>query len=241
MQPDVVDFHARAAGLREHLDEPVSREVLRVYLRDLEKVNRWLMGYRPVLDWLDGFAGRMNGTPLRILDVGCGYGDGLRRIDYWARTRGVAVALTGLDVNRDTVAIAREASPAASRIEWVCADLFAYMPRRPVDIVVSSLLTHHFGEGDVVRFLKLMEEHAERGWFVNDLSRSAIPYHLFRVFSWVTGLHPFVQHDGPVSIARAFVAADWNRMCAAAGLGPDQVSIRGYTPGRLCVGRRKGS
>jgi SAM-dependent methyltransferase len=238
MLPEAPDFHARAE-LREYLDEPCSREVLRVYLRDLEKINRLLMGYRPVLAWLDGFAAKPDGSVLHILDVGCGYGDGLRRIEKWARMRGIAVKLTGLDVSSDVVAIAKEASPAASTIEWVCADLFAYVPRNPIHIVVSSLLTHHFADGDVVRFLKWMEEHAERGWFVNDLSRAAVPYYLFRIFSRVMGMHPYVQHDGSVSIARAFVVEDWARMCAAAGLSLEDVSIRGYTPGRLCVGRRK--
>lgn len=238
MLPEAPDFHARAK-LREYLDEPCSPEVLRVYLRDLQKINRLLMGYRPVLAWLDGFAAKPDGSVLHILDVGCGYGDGLRRIEKWARMRGIAVKLTGLDVSPDVVAIAKEASPAASTIEWVCADLFAYVPRRPIHIVVSSLLTHHFADGDVVRFLKWMEEHAERGWFVNDLSRAAVPYYLFRIFSLVMGMHPYVQHDGSVSIARAFVIEDWARMCATAGLSLEDVSIRGYTPGRLCVGRRK--
>jgi SAM-dependent methyltransferase len=238
MLPEAPDFRTRT-DLREYLDEPCDRELLRIYLRDLQKINRLLMGYRPVLDWLDGFAAKTNGNVLQILDVGCGYGDGLRRIEQWAKMRGIAVKLTGLDVSRDVVAIAKEASPAASTIEWVCADLFAYEPRKPIHIVVSSLLTHHFVEGDVVRFLKWMEEHAERGWFVNDLSRAAIPYYLFRLFSRVMGMHPHVQHDGSVSIARAFVAEDWARMCATAGLRPEDVSIRGYTPGRLCVGRRK--
>jgi hypothetical protein len=53
------------------------------------------------------------------------------------------------------------------------------------------------------------------------------------------GLHPFVQHDGPVSIRRAFVAEEWQRLCAAAGLRPQDVTIRGFTPARLCVMRRK--
>jgi hypothetical protein len=84
-----------------------------------------------------------------------------------------------------------------------------------------------------------MEENTRVGWFINDLSRAPIPYHLLRAFSRLAGLHPFVQHDGPVSIARAFVAEDWRRMCAAAGLRHNDIVIEGFTPGRLCVGRRK--
>jgi hypothetical protein len=59
------------------------------------------------------------------------------------------------------------------------------------------------------------------------------------VFSKLAGLHPFVQHDGPVSIARSFVPKDWQRMCSAAGLDLRAVSIRPSWPARLCVSRRK--
>jgi hypothetical protein len=111
--------------------------------------------------------------------------------------------------------------------------------QRPAHLVVSSLFTHHLEDSDVVRFIQWMEKNAEVGWFINDLSRAPIPYHLFRVFSKLAGLHPFVQHDGPVSFARSFVADDWRRLCAAADLSASEITIRGYTPGRLCVSRRK--
>lgn len=141
---------------------------------------------------------------IRILDVGCGYGDVLRRIERWAKSHDVSVELTGIDLNRDAVVIAGEASNAASQIEWVNADVFEYSSREPIDLVVSALFTHHLAEADIVRFLKWMEQRATMGWFINDLSRNAVPYHLFRAFSKLMGLHPFVQHDGPASIARAF-------------------------------------
>ena len=232
------DFRQRAQ-LTELMDEPCSREELRACLRDIARLNRWLMASRPVLRWLDAFEAPPWAEPLRILDVGCGYGDGMRRIEQWAKMRGIAVELTGLDINPDAVAIAAEACPASSRIRWVSADVFAYMPKKPVHLVVSSLFTHHLKDTDVVRFLQWMEGNAELGWFISDLSRAAIPYHFFRVFAKVAGLHAFVQHDGPVSIARAFVREDWRRMCAAAGLYDGAVSIQGFKPARLCVERRK--
>jgi SAM-dependent methyltransferase len=238
MQPDRLDF-SRRAQLTEQMDEPCSREELRACLIDLAKTNRWLMAYRPVVNWLDRLVFPPLSCPLRILDVGCGYGDGLRRIERWADARNIAVELTGLDLNPDAAAIAAEASAVGSKIEWVAADVFAYAPERPVHLVVSSLFTHHLAETDVVRFLQWMEQHAKLGWFISDLSRGALPYHLFRAFSKLAGLHPFVQHDGPVSIRRSFAPEDWRRMCAAAGLGEHDVDIRRFKLARLCVGRRK--
>jgi hypothetical protein len=60
-----------------------------------------------------------------------------------------------------------------------------------------------------------------------------------RVFAKLARLHHFVQYDGPVSIARSFVAADWSRMCAAAGLNSAPIEIQAFKPARLCVSRRK--
>ena len=220
------------------MDEPCSREELRACLRDLARLNRWFLAYRPLLDWLDSVVPAAGRQPIRILDVGCGYGDGLRRIERWARARGIAVELTGIDINPDTIAIAAEASPPERHSLGRCRHL-----RLPagaaLHLVISSLFTHHLIETDIVRFLHWMEQHAALGWFINDLSRAAVPYHLLRIFSQVARLHPFVQNDGPVSIARAFVPEDWRRMCAAAGLDRRDVTIQPFKPARLCVSRRK--
>jgi 2-polyprenyl-3-methyl-5-hydroxy-6-metoxy-1,4-benzoquinol methylase len=238
MRSETLDFSVRAE-LTEWMDEPCNRDQLRACLRDLARVNRWLLAYRPVLGWLDSLGLEKVAVPIRILDVGCGYGDVLRRIEQWARTRGIAVELTGIDLNPDATAIAAEASNAKSAIRWVHADVFAYAPQERPNVVMSSLFTHHLAERDLVRFLAWMEQHALSGWFIHDLSRNRTPYYLFRLLAKGMRLHPFVQHDGPVSIRRSFVPEDWRRMCSAAGLDVRDVIIRGYTPGKLCVMRRK--
>ena len=237
MPREAMDF-SRRAELTELMDEPCSREEMRACLRDLERVNRWFLGYRPVLHFLNSLGLSQRAEPVSILDVGCGYGDGLRRIERWARESGISVKLTGCDLNPDTVAIAAEAS-AGSKVQWVAADVFSFDERQPVDIVVSSLFTHHLSESNVVRFARWMEERAQLGWFINDLSRAPVPYWLFKAFARVAGLHRFVQHDGPVSFRRAFVADDWRRMCGAAGLSGNDFAIEAWAPSRLCVSRKK--
>jgi hypothetical protein len=163
----------------------------------------------------------------------------LRRIERWAKTRSVGVELTGIDLNPDAIAIAAEVTPSASVIRLVASDVFRFQPDKPVDCIVSSLFTHHLAEPDVIRFIKWMDSNSQLGWFINDLSRAAVPYHLLRMFSKIAGLHHFVQHDGPVSIARSFIPDDWRRICSAAGLRPDDVSIQPVWPARLCVSRSK--
>ncbi len=89
------DFRRRAQ-LIELMDKPCSRDTLRACLRDIARTNRWTFAYRPTLAWLNEIAASLphRREPMRILDVGCGYGDGLRRIERWASARGIGVELT---------------------------------------------------------------------------------------------------------------------------------------------------
>jgi SAM-dependent methyltransferase len=241
MARDGIDLSRRAdvTVLTEWMDEPCSREVMRACLEELGRLNRWFLGYRPVLDWLGALDLRRFGRPVRILDVGCGYGDTLRRIEAWARGRSILVELTGMDLNPDAIAIAAEATQGGSSIRWIAGDVFGYRGGEAPDLVMSSLFTHHLSDAEVARFVHWMEKTAAIGWLVNDLSRASVPYHLFGWFARVMRLHPFVQHDGPVSFARAFQPEDWRRLCGAAGLAQSAYRIQAYQPARLCVSRIK--
>lgn len=234
------------SGEPEWMDDgTVPYEVFRALLADLERVNRLSLGYRPTLAFLDGLAraGRLPaGRPLSVLDVGSGRGDGLRAIARWAARRGVAVRLTGVDLSPWSTRAAQEAAaadPAGAGIDFVTADAFAHMAAmpEPPDVVVSGLFTHHLDDAALVRFLAAMERHAAVGWFVNDLHRHAVSYHGFALLSRLLGMHRFVVHDGTVSIARGFVAADWRRLLAAAGV--EGATVAWWMPFRLCVARVK--
>ncbi len=235
-----VEFSRRSAQDELMDTEPVAFEEFQACLVDLARVNRLSFAYGPTLDFFDRLADRARGLgrPLEVLDVGSGYGDMLRRVDAWARARGIAVSLTGIDLNPWSRRAAIAAAPDRG-IEWVTADAFEYAPRAGVDVVVSSLFAHHLSDPQVIRFVAWMEEIARVGWFVNDLHRHPVPYHVFRVASKLAGFHRFVQHDGPVSIARAFVRSDWRRIVTAAGIDAADVDIHWRMPFRLTVERVK--
>jgi SAM-dependent methyltransferase len=237
---DGLDFSQRA-NLIELMDMPCSYEELRACLHDIARVNRLTLAQRPTLSWLEDLvaAGPVFSAPIRIVDVGCGYGDTLRKIDRWATKRGIPVRLTGIDLNPDAIRAAREATPSRQQIEWLVGDALADHTEGPIDVVICSLLTHHLTNSQIVLFLRWMEQTARRGWFIDDLHRKPLPYHLFRLWARLADWHPFVKNDGPVSIRRSFVAEDWKGLCAAAEIHEESVSIREHRPARLCVGRLK--
>ncbi|SNS81758.1 Methyltransferase domain-containing protein [Granulicella rosea] len=231
-----IDFSRRVSPreLPELMDGDCSYEDFRDCLRSLEKVNRWLLGYRPTLAWLDKLPRGLR-EPVHIVDVGSGGGDLLRRISRRARRRQVAVRLTGIDLNPHAARAASESTPKECGIAWVTGDAMLYRPDEKIDIVVSSLTAHHLEDPEVVTLLQWMEATAQRGWFINDLERAEWSY---RMFGWVRW-HPIVQHDGPVSFRRAFRKEDWVRLLAGAGISQEAVTLERWRPGRLCVGRWK--
>jgi SAM-dependent methyltransferase len=236
-----MDFTERSRDSELMDTEPVSFEEFRACLVDLARVNRLTLAYRPTLAFFDRLlpVARGLGRPLEVVDVGSGYGDMLREVDAWALRRGVAVSLTGVDLNPWSRRAASEATSPGRNIQWVTADAFAYEPPAGIDVVVSSLFTHHLTDPLVTKFLAWMEATARLGWFVNDLHRHPVPYHFFRRFAKLARLHRFVRHDGPVSIARAFVPTEWQRFLVEAGIDPDAVEVQWRMPFRLTVARRK--
>ena len=216
------------------MDGDCSYEDFRDCLRSLEKVNRWLLGYRPTLAWLERLSHGLH-DPVHIVDVGSGGGDFLRQIAGWAKRRGIVVQLTGIDLNPYAARAAEESTPKELGITWVTGDAMTYRPEKPMDIVVSSLMAHHLENEEIVALLRWMEATAKVGWFINDLERSEWSS---RLFGWVRW-HSFVRHDGPVSFRRAFWKEDWVRLLAAAEVPQETLTVKRWRPGRLCVGRWK--
>ncbi len=225
------------------MDEPTDRATLKGCLRNLRVANRLTGAYRPTLGFLDRVLRHHQlSAPLRILDVGSGYGDMLRRIALWARERSIAVELTGIDLNPLATSIAAEASAeegfASDAITWRTADATAVAERAP-DVVLSSLVMHHLEDDEIVRMLAWMDTTARLGWFINDLERRSSPVLVWRVAASVLGWHPFLKSDGPTSFRRAFRRDDWERLLAAAQVPFNAAVVHHVFPARLCVTRMR--
>jgi 2-polyprenyl-3-methyl-5-hydroxy-6-metoxy-1,4-benzoquinol methylase len=220
----------------ERMDDPdLDPAVYAAVLKDLARVNAWTFTHRATLAFLEDAAAGM--PALRLLDVGFGQGDMLRAIAKWAGRRGIAAHLVGVDLNPNSAAAARAATPAGLSIDYRTGD-YAEVAG-PFDFVVSSLVAHHMSDAQLDAFLRFMEAEAREGWLVNDLHRLAFSYHGFGLLARMIGAHRIVREDGRTSIARSFRPADWCAILDRAGLPDGTARIVRRFPFRLCIERRR--
>ncbi len=249
--------------LPELMDDPTSLANLRACLQTLRQINIVTGSYRPTFAFLARALQHAAGQgitltadrPLRILDIGSGGGDTLIRIARWAAIRRLPVALTGVDLNPQSAILARETElRLTSRnprlrgapITWLTADALSLTLPDPPDLILSSLFMHHLEDAEIVRILRWQHQAATLGWFINDLARSRRAARLYLAVGTVLRHQPFrsllsgvirynslCMHDGPVSLRRAFLPADWHRLLAEAAIST--ATLVPTRPARLCV------
>ena len=199
---------------------------------DLARVNVVTMAARPTLAFLRRAFAAHPGERLRILDVGFGDGDMLRRIARWTAKRGYDAELVGVDLNPRSELAARAHTPSGMAIHWVTGD-YADLAGEPWDCVISSLVAHHMSHAELAAFLRFMERHARVGWLVNDLHRHRFAHLGFPLLARLFGWNRIVRLDGTLSIARSYRPAEWPPILAEAGI--DGARVYRTFPFRLCV------
>lgn len=223
---------ADRAQAEEWMDaDDLDPAVYAAVMGDLARVNIVTLAARPTLAFLDR---TVRGKRLRLLDVGFGNGDMLRRIARWAGRHGIDAELVGIDLNPRSAPAAAADTPPVLSIRYLTGD-YAGLAGSGWDIIVSSLVAHHMNAPQLVAFLRFMEREARLGWLVNDLHRHRLAHAGFPLLARIAGWHPMVRHDGALSIARSYRPGEWPPILAAAGIEGARV-FRAF-PFRLCVER----
>ncbi|MFM9853189.1 MAG: methyltransferase domain-containing protein [Sphingomonadaceae bacterium] len=200
---------------------------------DLAQVNRVTMAARPTIAFLR--ARVKPGGTFRLLDVGYGQGDMLRRIATWAAKRGMTADLVGIDLNPSSEPAARAATSGHMNIDFRTGD-YADMAGERFDFIISSLVAHHMTHDQLTAFLRFMDAQAEQGWLINDLHRHGFAYLGYPLLARLFGWHPIVRHDGQLSIARSYRPAEWPPILGEAGV--TNARVFAMFPFRLCVESR---
>jgi SAM-dependent methyltransferase len=227
---------ARRSRQEEQMDSPeLDPSTYTHVLNDLGRVNSWTLARRPTINFLARVIGE--GRRFRLLDVGFGHGDMLRAVAVWARRRGIAAELVGVDLNPKSAAVARAATPSDLPIQYRTGDYREVGGR--FDFIISNLVGHHMTDDQLRDFLRYMEAETLKGWIINDLHRHRFAYLGYPLLCRLMGWHRIVREDGQLSIARSFRRGEWRTILADAGVDHGVAKINRHFPFRLCVERQR--
>jgi len=189
-------------------------------LRELEKVNLLLGGYAIIKDGVKEILENRKNKPgqFKIIDVGCGAGDTLRFLATWGGENGIPMQLIGLDANPSAVNYARKRAEGFNNIEFSQQNILnPDFSDLEADLVMFNLFMHHFNEQQIVEFLSIcMNKNC--AVLINDLHRSKLAYHAFRLLSRILGFSYISRHDGKLSVRRSFTRSDWEGILAQSGI-----------------------
>ena len=202
-------------------------------LADMARVNRWLGGTwltLRALDMLtDGIEAR---SSLTLLDVATGGADIPQAIAAWAVRRKQHVRVIATDISPQIMQIANSKNKEQSgknKITFAAADALTLpFGCGSVDVALCSFALHHLEPAQAVAMLREMGRVARCGVVVNDLVRWWPAYGATWLGTRVFSRSRLTQHDGPLSVLRAYTVAEMRALAKHAGLRVLAINSLGY-------------
>src|SRR5690606_27892994 len=110
-------------------------------------------------------------------------GEILFKCEQYAQKNKLNWNLVGIDINRNTIALAQDRAPQYSRVTFEVLDIFSNLfDKKTAYIFLFSLTLHHFSDSEIMSILDKANKQSNIGIVINDLQRSAIAYRLFQLF-----------------------------------------------------------
>jgi 2-polyprenyl-3-methyl-5-hydroxy-6-metoxy-1,4-benzoquinol methylase len=198
---------------RNRTDDPeimddfnIKGDVLKDALDKIARINHLLGGNKLTLSGVKKLLRKVSGQNLiKIVDVGCGNGDMLRRLADYGLQKNLNLELIGVDANTFTIDYAAALSSGYENINYTCEDIFSKsFSELKYDIVLCTLTLHHFKKDEILSLLDTFYGNAKLGFVINDLHRNVLAYRLFQALCFVFRLNEMSRKDGLTSILRGF-------------------------------------
>jgi 2-polyprenyl-3-methyl-5-hydroxy-6-metoxy-1,4-benzoquinol methylase len=186
-------------------------------MQELDFINRKLGGHAITLRGIETLIKQGEVVSLHITEIGCGGGDNLRAIKTWADKIGLNVQLTGIDVNAECIAYARE-QKRNNDIDFIHSDYKNVNFYTKPHIIFSSLFCHHFADEELIQMLQWMQANSQTGFFINDLHRHPLAFYSIKVLTQFFSKSYLVKNDAPLSVLRGFKREEWKQLFALAGI-----------------------
>lgn len=183
-------------------------------LKELDTINHLLGGYNITFSALKQILKKEK--TYTLVDIGCGGGDTLKRINTWKNKEKLQVNLIGVDIKTVCIHYARQQNKNSS-IQFICDDYrnsFNHVPA--IDIIHACLFCHHLSEEELVALIQFTLKHNSI-LVVNDLERNPIAYYAIKLLTKIFSKSYLVKNDAPLSVARGFKKKEWINILHKAG------------------------
>ena len=193
--------------------QPVSAELERD-LKNLRQLNRWFGSHRIVRHFVRRWI--KPGHNMRIVDLATGSGDIPRLIVDLAGKMGANVEVDALDRQSATLEIARGLSGDYPEISFLEGNTLQFDPPDRYDIVLCSLVLHHFSDEDAVSVLRRCRELSRKFVLVSDLRRGLLATAGVYFLTALIFREPMTRYDARLSAARAFSFKELDKLARQA-------------------------
>ena len=191
---------------------------IRQNMQELNTINTHLGGHAITIAGVKKLLGQQAANQsVTICEIGCGGGDNLNAINQWCVKKNIQATFIGIDIKPECISFAKLQYPSLN-CRWVLSDYkdVSFLADEQPAIIFSSLFCHHFKEPQLVKMLQWMEQNAAKGFFINDLHRHWLAYYSIRFITRFFSHSYLVKNDAPLSVARGFIQAEWQKIIAAA-------------------------
>lgn len=198
---------SRRSDKKELLDgENIPAKNLFQNLRELDFINHWLGGYNISFSALKKVI--KPGQHYKLVDIGCGGGDTLKRISKWNKNHHYNLDLYGIDLKPVCIEYAKT-NLTDNSIQFICDDyrnVFKYIQK--VDIIHACLFCHHLAENELINLVKFAIEN-QSILVINDLERNPLAYYSIKYLTQLFSKSYLVKNDAPLSVLRGFKKKEW--------------------------------
>mgnify|MGYP003998486587 FL=1 len=220
------------------LDE-ASYEEVQDSLQDVATVNRYLSGYRVLLQHMEPILkSHKANRPFRVMDAATGSADQPVELVKLARRIGIPIHITAIDINAKMLKLAQEEVACYPEIQLLQCDILSLPFRENAfDLVVNSLSLHHFSWDKAVTILRTIYKAGRLGIVVNDLHRSRLAHVVIFTLTRIFTRNRLTRYDAPVSVMNAFTPKEFCKLAQQAKIDPYE--IHRHFPYRIALLGRK--
>ncbi len=184
-------------------------------LKRIRQLNRWFGSYRLIRHFVRRWI--KPGDNVRIVDLATGSGDIPRLIVDYARKIGAKVEIDALDRQSATLEIAKKLSAAYPEISFQETNILDWSPAEAYDIVLCTLVLHHFSDEDAVRVLWRCRESSRDFVLVSDLRRGLLATAGVYLLTALIFREAMTRYDARLSVERAFSFSEMHKLAVNAG------------------------